>query len=416
MNQAETEELAQRFLAAGFRIVSINDAADAYVINTCTVTHIADRKSRQIIRQAKRSNPAALIAATGCYVNASPDDVQNVGHIDLLVNNKDKPRIAEIISEALGVWQDAHTPPAEWPHSRTRSFIKIEDGCNKLCSFCIVPLARGRERSVPPDDVIRTVNERVALGHKEVVLTGVHIGAYGKDLKSKPRPNLNALVEAILTRTNVSRLRLSSIEPMDFTPEMLAIWRNPRVCRHVHLPLQSGSDTVLKRMRRRYTAARFAEIVAQIREAIPDVAITTDIIVGFPGETDDEFQQTYCFAEEVAFAGIHVFKYSPRRGTLAATMPDQVPYETKKARSEALIQLATASSRAFAKRFIGQVVDVLYESEIINGSERVWEGLTDNYLRVHTASERDLANQICRTELLTAADEHVIGRLSDPCV
>ncbi len=411
LNQAETEDLAHRFSNAGFRVVGIDDVADVYVINTCTVTHIADRKSRQLIRQVKRQNPSAIIAATGCYVDVSPSDVQKIDHINLIVKNQDKPRIAELVSEALGgtsTFEVYDFETSNIPSARTRSFVKIEDGCNKFCSFCIVPIARGRERSVPVESVVASVAERVAAGHKEIVLTGVHIGTYGKDLKTRPATDLNGLVRAVLQQTDIARLRLSSIEPMDFKPQMLSIWSDPRVCRHIHLPLQSGCDATLKRMRRRYTKERFAEIVEQIRADIPGVAITTDIIVGFPGETESEFQESYDFAKQIGFAAIHVFKYSVRRGTLAATMSDQVPYETKRARSEALLQLSAESAKAFATRFIGQSLEVLYETAVAGEAQSVWEGLTDNYLRVHAIDERDLTNQICQT-LMT---DFIGGRLT----
>lgn len=429
LNQAETEDVARKFVNAGYRIVAADGSADVYVINTCTVTHIADRKSRQLVRHLRRLNPSAIVAATGCYAEVSPSEVQAIEHIDLVVNNQDKPRIVEIVSEALGddltargtervdhdFWCDSEGD-GQKPASRTRAFVKIEDGCNKFCSFCIVPFARGRERSVLPKVVVESVAERVGEGHKEIVLTGVHIGTYGHDLGELSIKGLNGLIERILDETAIARFRLSSIEPMDFTPELLSIWANPRICRHLHLPLQSGSDTVLQRMRRRYTRKDFAEIVAEVRASIPEVAITTDVIVGFPGESDAEFQESYDFARELGFAAIHVFRYSARHGTLAARMPNQVAAEAKKARSEAMLRLSEQSATDFAAGFIGGSLDTLYETRIDENGDHCdgtshWEGITDNYLRVRTMSQSDLGNAIRPTKITGFAGKQLVGSL-----
>ncbi|MBI2952939.1 MAG: tRNA (N(6)-L-threonylcarbamoyladenosine(37)-C(2))-methylthiotransferase MtaB [Chloroflexi bacterium] len=420
LNQAETGDLMRKFLDRGFRIVEPDEVADVYVINTCTVTHIADRKSRQLIRQVRRLNPAAIVAATGCYVDVSPSEVQKIDNVDVIVANGDKHRIAELASERLGAASDGHADTTDQDlfgasgnllaSGRTRAFVKIEDGCNKFCSFCIVPIARGRERSLSVEDVVASVGEKVAAGHKEIVLTGVHLGTYGADLRGgESADDLNGLVRAVLERTDVARLRLSSIEPMDFRAEMLSIWSDERVCRHIHLPLQSGSDTVLKRMRRRYDTDGFAHVVERIRTVIPDVAITTDVIVGFPGETEAEFQEGYDFARRIGFAAIHVFKYSPRRGTIAATMPDQVPYEAKRVRSDAFLALSSESARSFAAKFVGRSLEVLYETTSETEGHMAWEGLTDSYLRVRTVSQRDLTNQVCRTMIVDCHDGYLSG-------
>ena len=414
LNQAETEELTRRFLKAGFRVVDYDGIVDVYVINTCTVTHVADRKSRQLIRHARRANPSALVVATGCYVDVAPNEVVQVDQIDLVVANDDKPRIAELVNEALGNMTDARIPETELhidPALRTRAFVKIEEGCNKFCTFCIVPVARGRERSVPIEEVVSSVARRVDAGHREIVLTGVHVGTYGKDLKGEPEIDLTDLVRALLERTGVERLRLSSIEPMDFHPGLLAIWENDRVCRHIHLPLQSGSDSVLRRMRRRYDPTSFVRTIERIRAAIPDVAITTDVIVGFPGETDAEFQETYDLAREIGFAGIHVFKYSPRRGTVAAKMPEQVPYQVKKTRGDAMMRLASQSAASFRRGYLGETLDVLFETQATTPHGHLWEGLTDNYVRVFAACEDDLTNQVCQTEILGEIDGSLLGRV-----
>lgn len=426
LNQAETEQIARGFASAGFAVVDSSFPADVYVVNTCTVTHVADRKSRQIIRQSRRLNPSALVVVTGCYANVSAEEIRAIDSQDpavsgslLVVPNEHKHDVVEIVARKMGRRYRREHDACPYPLDqasqrahRTRAFVKIHDGCNQFCTYCIVPFARGPARSAPARVIIESINDLHTAGFKEVVLTGVHIGAYGHDLQGDDRRSLGDLVKAALDHTSIPRIRLSSIEPQDFDEAVLDLWTSSRLCRHLHLPLQSGCDSVLRRMGRPYTAEQFQRTVDKIRARIPEVAITTDIIVGFPGETDEEFKRTYDFAEEVAFAGIHVFKYSARKGTLAAELPNQVPYEVKKERSDGLIRLAQDSALKFASSFVGKTVDVLYESQIENGSRGPeWEGLTDNYLRVVSPFSTDLTNEIVSTRLIKLSEADLIGEI-----
>lgn len=417
LNQAESEEMARRFAAAGYCVVEFDDVADVYVINTCSVTHIADRKSRQLIRQARRANPEAIVVATGCYAEVAPQEVGRTECVDLVVGNGDKAHIVDLVDRDRLLRRSVSSAEVgaglSAGMSRTRALLKIQEGCNKFCAYCIVPLARGRECSKPADEVIAEVRRLVADGRKEIVLTGVNIGAYGCD-RSDSTPTLFDLVRRIIEETSLPRLRLSSIEPEDFDPRLLSLMDGHRLARHVHLPLQSGSDQVLRLMRRRYSSEWFERLVDRIREEVPDVAVTTDIIVGFPGEGDREFHQTLDLARRVAFAGIHVFKYSARRGTRAAQLPNQVPHGIKQQRSQALLNLADKLGRSYREAFSGRVLDVLYEElaspELsppgVRAPLAVWEGLTDNYIRVFTASTQILRNQMRATRML---GEHPSG-------
>ncbi|MGA9348439.1 MAG: MiaB/RimO family radical SAM methylthiotransferase [Anaerolineae bacterium] len=303
------------------------------------------------------------------------------------------------------VYQSTNLPVYRLGH--TRAFVKIQDGCNNRCTYCIVSLARGRERSRPRQEILAGIEALVAAGCKEVVLTGVHIGGYGRDLDT----GLGQLVEDILTKTTVPRLRFSSIEPWDLEQPLLRLWENPRLCRHLHLPLQSGCDATLQRMGRRYTTSQYASLVAAARRSIPDLAVTTDIVVGFPGETAEEFAMSLSFVEEMEFARAHVFKYSARTGTAAAEMPHQVPYAEKKKRSEAMLELARESSQHFWRRFLGRRMEVLWETPC-KDDKQAWSGLTDNYIRVMTRSELDLANTITSTRLVGLVKGGMYGKVS----
>ncbi len=414
LNQSEVEALARRFVATGCQVVMNVQDADLCVVNTCAVTHIAARKSRRLIRRLHRANPKARIVVTGCYAELFPHEVAKIEGVDLVIGNEDKERLVELLgvrgygikSYGIGV-----STPIPYPlfFNRTRAFVKIQDGCNNRCAYCVIGLARGRERSRPPEEVLAEIEARVEAGCKEVVLTGVNIGAYGRDLGT----SLGQLIEDILTKTAVPRLRLSSIEPWDFDPSLLRLWEDPRLCRHLHLPLQSGCDATLRRMRRRYTTAEYAELVERAREAIPDLAVTTDVIVGFPGETEAEFEESLRFVAKMAFARIHVFKYSARPGTPAATMPQQVPCEEKRRRSEAMMALARRSGEEFRRRFLGRTMAVLWERKgrAQEGGRRIWSGLTDNYIRVWAESEADLANTITSAKLVALAEDGMRGKI-----
>ncbi len=402
LNQSEVEALARGFVQAGHRLVQASEDADLCVVNTCTVTHVADRKSRQLIRRLRRGNPTARLVVTGCYAETSPQDLRAIEGVDWVVGNEDKDQLVELASKSV----DSETRYQSTSLGHTRAFVKIQDGCNNRCAYCIVSLARGRERSRARQDILAEIKALEAVGYKEVVLTGVHIGGYGRDLST----DLGQLVEDILTETTVPRLRLSSIEPWDLEPSLLRLWENPRLCRHLHLPLQSGCDATLQRMGRRYTASQYADLVATARRPIPDLALTTDVIVGLPGETAEEFAASLSFVEKMAFARTHVFKYSARHGTAAAEMSHQVPYAEKKRRSEAMLALARESSQRFHRRFLGRSLDVLWETRCGN-EVQAWSGLTDNYIRVTARSERDLANTITPTKLLGLTDGGMCGEV-----
>ncbi len=393
LNQADSDSIARQFLSAGFRVSDNTANADIYVLNTCTVTHVADRKTRHLLRMMRRSNPNAVIVATGCYAQRAPRDLEQMPEVDLVVGNSEKSHLLELLGvEHYDKQRDlVHLP------SQTRAMVKIQEGCSQVCAFCIVPRVRGREQSIPLEDLVREVQARVQEGYREVVLTGTQLGSYGFDLA--PGTNIETPIRRILQDTNIQRLRVSSLQPQDITPELIRLWQDPRFCRHLHMPLQSGSDAVLKRMRRRYDTATYASTAAALREAVPDISITTDLIVGFPGETQEEFQASYHFCQEIQFAAIHVFPYSPRKGTTAFHLPHPVPEPVKRERAKQMLALARECAQRFRQGFIGHTLEVLWEdSNPGDNGASVWSGLTDNYIRVHTTSCQNLANRIepCR--------------------
>ena len=414
LNQNEMETLARQLHALGHQIVADPTSADITILNTCTVTHIASRKSRQALRRLQRANPDASLVVTGCYAELSPAELEDLG-IDLLVNNTAKEDLVEILSEKIPGFELGSSVPST-PFlavaSRTRAFVKIQDGCDNACTYCIVTKARGPARSRPRSEIMAEICQRLAEGYKELVLTGVHIGCYGQERDE----SLADLVETILTGTDAPRLRLSSIEPWDVTPELLGAWRDPRLCRHLHLPLQSGCDSTLSRMGRRYTTEQFSQILHQAREFIPDVAITTDIIVGFPGETQVEFEISLRFVEEQGFARLHVFRYSRRPGTAAADYPAQVSSKIKEERSHIMRKVGRASTERLHQRFLGRHMAVLWETPIEGDGPRslpTWSGYTDNYIRVFAESDAALSN-VLRTALLTKLASNGIWAELDP--
>ena len=393
LNQAETELLARELARAGHSIVSRAEPADVYLLNTCTVTHVADGKSRQLLRQARRRNPDALVVATGCYAQRAPAELGRLDAVDRVVGNDGKTDLPTLLA---GLGRAASPPvpgeaPRQSPTLRTRSFVKIQDGCTSFCAYCIVPLVRGSETSLPADEVVAEVRQRVAEGYQEVVLTGTKVGAYDHD-----GVNLRGLLARILTETGVPRLRLSSLQPQEITPDLLRLWDDSRLCPHFHLSLQSGSDGVLRRMRRRYLTAEFRQAVSLVRERLPDAAITTDVIAGFPGETDEDFEESYRFCQEMEFARIHVFPFSPREGTEAAQLSGQVESGVRQQRAQRMLYLAKESARRFRERFSGRTMTVLWEQRSADGR---WTGVTDNYIRVCTESEEDLSNRLVPVRL-----------------
>ncbi len=392
LNQAETELLAKQLAVAGYRLVPPAAKPDVYILNTCTVTHIADRKSRHRLRMAHRQNPDARLVATGCYAERAPQELSQIEGVDLVLGNEAKPYLLQRLEDSGYLNQSSGQNPTDCSYNgcRTRAFIKVQDGCHNFCAYCIVPMVRGREKSVSIDGVVSEVRQSVAGGHREVVLTGTKIGSYSSD-----GVNLAGLLERILSETDVSRLRLSSLQPQEISTELIGLWHDARLCPHFHLSLQSGSDRVLHQMKRHYYTAGYQRAVSLIRDMLPEAAITTDIIVGFPSETEAEFQESYNFCHQMDFARIHIFPYSPRRGTEAARMPHQTSDKVKQGRSQELLALAKESAQNFRQRFLGKTMPVLWERQV-NG---IWSGLTGNYIKVYTESASDLANRLVSAKL-----------------
>lgn len=404
LNQSEIEEWARRLTAAGCDIVTGPARADVCVVNTCTVTHVAARKSRQLVRCCARANPHAQLVVTGCFAEIHPDQAAQLPGVRLVLGTADKECLTETVAERWGV--SLTERGQEMPKLlslRTRALVKIQDGCDNACAYCVVRVARGRERSRSLQDVLDEVLARQGEGYQEIVLTGVNIGAYGRERGD----SLAGLVSAILDVSELPRLRLSSIEPWDLSPDLLRLWEGPRLCPHLHLPLQSGCDATLRRMNRRCSTAEYRDLVSHARDAIPDLAVTTDLIVGFPEETDEEFEASAEFAAEMGFAQVHVFPFSPRPGTSAALMPQQVPAPIKKARAERMRAIALASGRAFRARLLGRTTDVLWET--CEGD--TWSGLTSNYIRVMATSTRELHNQVTTVRLLEVTENGARGEL-----
>lgn len=404
LNQAETEFLTRQLGEAGY-LVTAGEKADICILNTCTVTRVADRKARHWLRLVRRKNPEALVIVTGCYADRAPDELKQIGGVDLMVGNKEKGQLLGIIQTRAPLKSGPAGVKVTLTNGRVRTLVKVQDGCNDFCTYCIVPQVRGKEYSLPPEQIIKEINDRAVAGYREIVLTGTKIGSYQYDGFS-----LRDLIETILKKTGLDRLRLSSLQPDEVFPEFLSLWQDRRLCRHFHLALQSGSDSVLKRMGRRYLTGDFWRAVALIRHRIPDTAITTDVMVGFPGETEAEFDDTYRFCRELVFARIHVFPYSPRPNTPAARLPDQVAEKEKKRRTEKMLELSHLSEQSFARQFLGQNREVLWEKEISLGSA-IYSGLTDNYLRVFTRSQEPLTNKLFPVYLTELAEDGVWGRI-----
>jgi threonylcarbamoyladenosine tRNA methylthiotransferase MtaB len=419
LNQNEMETLSDHLARGGHQMVATPAEADMCVLNTCAVTHVAAQKSRQALRRLHRENPDARLVATGCYAELTPADLRGLPGVEIVAGNQDKENLAALI----GPGEPEPTPrlvlhsPFFASHTaRTRAMVKIQDGCDNACTYCIIHVARGAQRSRPMVEILAKVRDRLAAGYQEIVLTGVHIGAYGQDQGSgESGTDLWALVARILAETPLPRLRLSSVEPWDLSEHAFDLWSDARLCRHLHLPLQSGCDATLRRMNRRYTTAQFAGLVDAAHAAIPGLAVTTDLIVGFPSETEAEFAQSLAFVQEMGFARVHVFPYSVRPGTPAAKMPGQVPSPIKAERALAMRQAAAASAQAFRERYIGEMMDVLWESSRPGDSGPIWSGLTDNYLRVRAVSSRDLANQLLPTKLVALTEKGLQGQIDPEC-
>ncbi len=382
LNQAESEALARRFAAAGHRLVPTLEEADLHVVNSCTVTHVAARDSRKAARRGGRLERRVRTVLTGCHVAADPQGAAALAGVDLVVPNHEKELLVERVHEAfpeaavLGAEGPAPVPYVPLAFGNSRALVKIEDGCDMACAFCVIPATRGRQRSRPADEVVREVAALAAGGFAEVVVTGVQISSYRDGATG-----LYELVARLLAETEVPRLRLTSIAPWQFDPRLLELFAGGRLCRHVHLSLQSGCDATLKRMRRPYDGRRFAGLVREIRAAVPGVAVTTDVIAGFPGETDGEFERSLELCRRLEFARLHAFPFSVRPGTAAAAMPNQLPDAVKRRRMAALLEVARDGRRRFERGQIGAVTEALWERR----REGRWQGTTDNYLRVVSA-------------------------------
>ena len=419
VNQYETEAMTELFEKSGYDIVDSNDFADVYIINTCTVTNLSDKKSRQFIRRSKAKNSQAVVAVVGCYSQVSPEEIAKIDQVDIILGTDNKGDIVEIcegfmkdknkvnlVTDIMKV-RDFEELNIDDVEGKTRAFLKVQDGCNQYCSYCIIPYARGAIRSRQMDSVVSEVKRLVETGFKEVVLTGIHIASYGKDLGDE---RLIDLIETIHKVEGLERIRLSSVEPTlitdDFMKRLSAL---KKVCNHFHLSLQSGSDTVLERMNRKYTTAEYKAIVEIIRNHMEDVAFTTDIIVGFPEETEEEFNETYEFVKEIGFSKVHVFKYSPREGTPAAKLK-QLDGNVKTERSRKLIDLSDLQNRDFNEKFIGKKLDVLFE-EVSKQKDKHMEGYTTNYIRVLAEADETIEGQIKLVEIESLYEDMLVGQI-----
>ncbi len=405
LNQAEIEALGHELVRRGHELAEVAECADVYVLNTCTVTHVADRKSRHALRMAHRRNPGATMVALGCYATRAPDELLRLGIVDHVLAFRETDKIADMLETGDKISRTADLSEASSPLPRTRSFIKVQEGCTSFCSFCIVPHVR-MPSSRPMEAILGEARARVDSGVNEIVLTGTRIGDYRRN--GAESVGFATLVKSVLTHTEVSRLRLSSLGPHDLSSEMLELWADRRLCPHLHLPLQSGSEAVLKRMNRPYSLDEYAGSVERARQAIPDLAVTTDMLVGFPGETEEDFEKSCGFCTRMGFAGIHVFSFSARAGTAASLLPDQIEERTKKERSVRMLNLSNQSARNYRNRFIGRTMEVLWEKR---SARTAWDGLTGNYLRVFAESDHDLRGRLVPAGIVAEHAQGLIGRL-----
>ena len=410
VNHYETEAIWQLFKDANYERVEFETNADVFVINTCTVTNTGDKKSRQIIRRAIRQNPDAVVCVTGCYAQTSSAEIMEIPGVDIVVGTQDRHKLLDYIQQ----FQDERQPingvgnimknrtyeELEVPYftDRTRASLKIQEGCNNFCTFCIIPWARGLMRSRDPEKVVEQATQLVNSGYKEIVLTGIHTGGYGQDLKNY---NLAQLLRDLDTIEGLERIRISSIEASQLTDEVIDVIGNSnKVVRHLHIPLQSGSDDVLKRMRRKYTMAHFSERLTKLHQALPDLAVTSDVIVGFPGESEEEFQETYDFIVNHHFSELHVFPYSPRIGTPAARMDNQIDEETKNVRVHKLISLSNQLAKEYASKFEDEVLEVIPEE--MDEEPHTLVGYADNYMKVRFEGDDSLIGQIVKVKIVKA--------------
>ncbi len=399
--------MAQKFLENGYEICELEENPNVVVVNTCTVTNIADRKSRQVLRKVKEENPQSIIVAVGCYVQVAKETVENMKEIDLCLGNVEKKDIVKKVEEYMKKNQKENieiidvNKETEFQEmgaitfsEKTRATVKVQDGCNNFCTYCLIPFARGRIRSRKKENVIEEVKKIAEKGIKEIVITGIHIASYGKDFDNNYR--LIDLLEDLDKIDGIERIRLGSLEPTIVTKEFAErLSKLDSICNQFHLSLQSGCDETLKRMNRKYSCDEFFKVTEILREYFKDVNLTTDIIVGFPGETNEEFESTYEFLSKIKFYKMHIFKYSPREGTLAAKMTNQIDGNIKEERSQKLIELSNKNEREYNEKYIGKSVDVLFEEE----KDGLWSGYTKNYVRVFAESDENLENKILKVEI-----------------
>ncbi len=410
VNHYETEAIWQLFKDANYERVEFETNADVFVINTCTVTNTGDKKSRQIIRRAIRQNPDAVVCVTGCYAQTSSAEIMEIPGVDIVVGTQDRHKLLDYIQQfqeerqpinGVGnIMKNRTYEELEVPYftDRTRASLKIQEGCNNFCTFCIIPWARGLMRSRDPEKVVEQATQLVNSGYKEIVLTGIHTGGYGQDLKNY---NLAQLLRDLDTIEGLERIRISSIEASQLTDEVIDVIGNSnKVVRHLHIPLQSGSDDVLKRMRRKYTMAHFSERLTKLHQALPDLAVTSDVIVGFPGESEEEFQETYDFIVNHHFSELHVFPYSPRIGTPAARMDNQIDEETKNVRVHKLISLSNQLAKEYASKLEDEVLEVIPEE--MGEEPHTLVGYADNYMKVRFEGDDSLIGQIVKVKIVKA--------------
>lgn len=420
VNQYETEAISELFEHEGYEVVDFDERADVYVINTCTVTNLSDRKSRQMIRRAKSHNPDSIIAVIGCYAQTSPQEVGRIEGVNLVIGTKDRRKIVDFIRQIESprdklTCVDNIMQTREFEElridsykERTRAFLKIQEGCSQFCTYCIIPYARGPIRSRYPEDVMNEVKKLAGSGFKEVVLTGIHVASYGKDLKTT---SLIDIIRKVHEVDGIERIRLGSIEPTTITHEFVDMAKSlDKLCPHYHISLQSGCDETLKRMNRKYNSDEYRKVASLLRNNIEDVALTTDVMVGFPGETDEEFAQTYRFLEEITFAQMHIFKYSQRKGTPAALYDGQVSSQKKEERSNLLLELSKKNTIDFNRRHIGRSVKVLFEQEVKDRPGFI-EGLTGNYIKVVCPGNTGQKGEILSCKLVREEEGFIIGEI-----
>ena len=421
VNQYETDAMRELLETAGYDIVDFKDPADVYIINTCSVTNMADRKSRQMIHRARKHNPDAVIVAAGCYVQSAEEELKAKETADVLIGNNKKKDIVRILDEYfkksektsevldISATKEYESLTIHKVSEHTRAYIKIQDGCNQFCSYCIIPYTRGRIRSKRPEEVIREIRTLAEKGYREVVLTGIHLSSYGMDFEGEKNVNLLSIIQKVQKIDGIDRIRLGSLEPRIITEEFAqGLKECDKVCPHFHLSMQSGCDATLKRMNRRYDTEQFYDRCRILRKYYEKPAITTDIIAGFPGETQEEFECTRAFVDRVDFYETHVFKYSRREGTKAAVMDGQVPEQVKAERSHALIALGEEHKAAYLKYFEGKTLEVLFEEKVVKDGETWWMGHSREYIRAGVRCDENLENAVLQVRAGGAVDNEWI--------